>query len=88
MSGRTGTKSSTLDASFVFDGGDDFELTFGELMDFDQACGFGSLSGKHELGGIGNPLDFVRSVIERSVKVLDDLRGVCGLHCWEFVKCL
>jgi hypothetical protein len=87
VGGGTGSEGSALDASFVFDGGDDFEFAFGELMDLDQTCGFGPLAGEHELGRIWNPLDFVRSVIERSVEVLDDLWGVCGLHSLELVRC-
>lgn len=64
VGGGTGTKSTAFDASFVLNGGDNFEFAFGKLMNFDEASGFGPFSGKHELGRIGDPLDFVRSVIK------------------------
>jgi hypothetical protein len=49
VGGGTRTERSTLYASFVFDGRDNFKFTFGELMDFDKPRGFGSLTGEHEL---------------------------------------
>jgi hypothetical protein len=80
VGGWTCPKSSALDTSFVLNGGNDFELAFGELMDFNEASSFGPLSRQDELGGVWNPLDFVRGIIDRSVKMLNDLRRVGCLH--------
>ena len=64
VGGGTCCEGACLDASFIFDGRDDFELPLSELRDLDESCGLGALPADHELAGVGDPLGVVGGVVD------------------------
>lgn len=63
MGGGTGCEGPTFDSPRVLNGGNDFELSLGELGDLNEASGLGTLPAHHEFSGVWYPLHVVGSVV-------------------------
>lgn len=64
----------------MVDGGDDFELSFGQLRNLDDSSGPRPFSADHKFGGLRHPLHIVRSIVGSFLQMFDYLRGIGGLH--------
>ena len=74
VSRRAGSKGSTFYPFWIFNGRNNLELAFRQLMDLHDPSCFGSFAAEDKFAAFGDPFNFVGGKVESTVEMLHDLR--------------